>query len=270
MARLDVAALEAPWQWLDGLERAIQRGAPRGSLILCVFTDDEAAGVDALDTLAPLLTRAPRPILHRIIVCGSRWRILDSHDDAWHEVRLPDFPDRRRLVEELAPAAEIEREEIAGLISAVPLITPADREGAVAHAVALLNSGADGSLDDVAALLMGLRDLGVRDTLLWDLVRQKPRTWARVGDALMRAVRLAPATHVAPAACLLAIMRWQIGDGTRAVIALERALQAEPEYSLAHLVDAMVSGGLHPQEWREGLAGLSRQACLGPSPAGGM
>lgn len=42
---------------------------------------------------------------------------------------------------------------------------------------------------------------------------------------------------------------WQAGDGARAVVALEEALRADPEYSMAQLLMDVVQTGLHPDLW---------------------
>ena len=264
VARVDLAAMEAPEQWLDGLRRAIRNCAPRGSLILCAYTQSggEAVAIEALHALMPLVTGARHPISYRILVSGDRFRVLDETPESWHSVTHSRLPRRHSLVDELAPADKSDRTHVEVLVRQASPVTDDGRDVAIAHALDVMNA-TSASPDDLALLLVGLRDVRVRDTVLWDVMHQRPRTWSRVAESLARAVRLAPATHAAPAATLLSILRWQMGDGTRAVIALERALEAEPDYSLAHLIDAAIAGGLHPYIWREGLADLSREACRG-------
>lgn len=64
---------------------------------------------------------------------------------------------------------------------------------------------------------------------------------ARVADA-----------EVAPAAlCLAGFAAWQWGDGARAVTALDRALQIEPDYRMGQLLFQAVQAGLHPDVWRK-------------------
>lgn len=58
--------------------------------------------------------------------------------------------------------------------------------------------------------------------------------------------------EVAPAAlCLAGFAAWQWGDGARAVTALDRALQIEPDYRMGQLLFQAVQAGLHPDVWRE-------------------
>ncbi len=114
---------------------------------------------------------------------------------------------------------------------------------------------------EIAQALVALADVPVRDTLLWDLMHEEPSVWGPLADRLAAIVAVAPESHVAAPATLLAIMRWQTGDGSRAGAAVERALAADPAYSLAVLVDRCLATGLHPTTWRDGLATLSRADC---------
>jgi hypothetical protein len=56
-------------------------------------------------------------------------------------------------------------------------------------------------------------------------------------------VRLAEREYVAAPASLLAFTAWQSGDGSLANVALQRALDADPGYTMAQLIrDAIASG----------------------------
>src|SRR5260370_9284211 len=59
-------------------------------------------------------------------------------------------------------------------------------------------------------------------------------------------VRRLPADCVAPPAALLAFTAWQAGDGALASVAIERALEADPDYSMALLVADALHAGLPP------------------------
>ncbi|MDT0164337.1 DUF4192 domain-containing protein [Actinotalea sp. AC32] len=50
----------------------------------------------------------------------------------------------------------------------------------------------------------------------------------------------------APSLTLLAVLAWWSGDGARAAVLLERALEAEPAYRLARLVEEAVVAGMPP------------------------
>jgi hypothetical protein len=101
--------------------------------------------------------------------------------------------------------------------------------------------------DEIAWLGVTLADLRVRDD-----------AWARMDpqfhDAHLRLwidlVRRLPADCVAPPAALLAFTAWQAGDGALASVAIERALEADPDYSMALLVADALHAGLPPSAAR--------------------
>jgi len=131
-------------------------------------------------------------------------------------------------------------------------------KAAGASATAFIESDR-GDADAVAACLLGLLDLRVRDVVLWEL--------ARLGDlrpALERAISLlrrAPEGLRAPIASLAGVLAWQCGDGVRAQIAVQIALADDAEYSFALLLARSLRSGLPPAQWREVMAGLSREEC---------
>ncbi|HEX7804834.1 MAG TPA: DUF4192 family protein, partial [Cellulomonas sp.] len=49
-----------------------------------------------------------------------------------------------------------------------------------------------------------------------------------------------------PALTLLALLAWWQGDGARARLLLERALQEDPDYTLAQLLDATLAAAVPP------------------------
>ncbi len=110
-------------------------------------------------------------------------------------------------------------------------------------------------------MLDGLADIRVRDTLLWDVAHREPESLPAVFDALAGLLRAAPTGRVAPVATCCAVVAWLQGDGARALMAIERALADDPDYSLAQLVGASLQSGLPPATWREAMAGLARDDC---------
>ncbi|HVQ87381.1 MAG TPA: DUF4192 domain-containing protein [Actinomycetes bacterium] len=58
--------------------------------------------------------------------------------------------------------------------------------------------------------------------------------------------RRAPDELVAAPATLFALCAYGRGEGARANIGIERALEADPEYRMAHLLDSAMAGGLAP------------------------
>ena len=126
--------------------------------------------------------------------------------------------------------------------------------------IAAVTSREPATPSSLAGAALGLGDVRVRDTVLWDLMRPGVDTDAAIAG-LTAVVRHAPAGHVAPAATVLAVCHWTSGDGARANAALERAVEDDPAYSLSVLVGASLRAGLPPQSWREAMAGLTRDTC---------
>jgi uncharacterized protein DUF4192 len=101
--------------------------------------------------------------------------------------------------------------------------------------------------DEIAWLGIVLGDLRVRDD-----------AWARMDPLFNEAhrrlwtdlVRYLPADVVAAPAALLAFTGWQAGDGALASVAIERALAADPEYSMALLLADALHAGLPPSAAR--------------------
>jgi hypothetical protein len=86
---------------------------------------------------------------------------------------------------------------------------------------------------------------------------------AAARSVLGEAVRCSSGVEVAPVASVLAVCCWVSGDGAAARIALDRAFESDPSYSLAALVSAALDTGAPPWTWTELMADLSIAAILG-------
>lgn len=120
--------------------------------------------------------------------------------------------------------------------------------GAVSEAIATYRRGEQITSDDqIARLAVALADLWVRDDAWARMepghVRDHLRLWTDV-------VRLVPAQYVPAPASLLAFTAWQSGNGALANIAAERALAADPEYSMALLLLEAIRSGMPPSAAR--------------------
>ena len=129
----------------------------------------------------------------------------------------------------------------------------------------LVISGSCPSDTDTVTLLVALCDVRVRDTLLWHIARTEHRYGC--ADVLLSATRLAPNGYVAPVATCAALACWLLGDGARASISIARALNDDPEYSLALMIGASLAAGLPPAAWGEVMAELTLDDCRGRPPA---
>lgn len=117
----------------------------------------------------------------------------------------------------------------------------AEGSAAVRRALARHRAGAALTDDEVAWLTVLLRQVPVRDRIWAGITGPAPHVdlWADV-------VRRAEA-HLAPApASLLAFAAWRSGDGALAAVALDRALDADPSYSMALLIEDALRAGIPP------------------------
>jgi hypothetical protein len=101
--------------------------------------------------------------------------------------------------------------------------------------------------DQLAWLTVTIADLRVRDDA-W--ARMEPRHRADHQRLWTDVVRHAREPYVPAPASLLAFTAWQSGDGALANVAIERALAADPEYSMAHLIGQALDAGLPPSAAR--------------------
>jgi hypothetical protein len=101
--------------------------------------------------------------------------------------------------------------------------------------------------DQLAWLTVNLAELRVRDDA-W--ARMDPKHRAAHRRLWTDVVRHACEPFVPAPASLLAFTAWQSGEGALANIALDRALAADPSYSMAHLLGQAVDAGLPPSAAR--------------------
>jgi hypothetical protein len=112
--------------------------------------------------------------------------------------------------------------------------------------------------EDLARVGWGLRDVRVRDRALGFALGPRAGAaellWTECTRRLPEPLDAAPAT-------LLAVSAWLRGDGAMARIALDRALDSQPDYTLAELLSRGMDAGLGPRDLRAMVAGS--QADLG-------
>jgi hypothetical protein len=111
---------------------------------------------------------------------------------------------------------------------------------------------------EITESVLWLFDARVRDTVLWELLGEAG-SWRAHADRLAVLVRALPRGCIAPAATVLAGLRWASGDGARASVAVEAALADDEGYVLAQMIRAGVDGGIPPREWVECMRSLPRR-----------
>lgn len=125
--------------------------------------------------------------------------------------------------------------------AAVARLTLAAGAEAVTGALARHAAGDRLTDDEVAWLTVLLGCVDVRD-LAWQRIDGSRCHLGLWTDVVCRAEpRL-----VAPPASLLAFAAWRVGDGALAVVALDRALRADPGYALALLIEEALRQGIAP------------------------
>jgi len=144
----------------------------------------------------------------------------------------------------------------------------------VREAIATYQGGGQITDDDqVAWLAVTLADLRVRDDA-W--ARMDPGHRAAHQRLWTDVVRRATEPYVPAPASLLAFTAWQSGEGALANMAIERALAADPGYSMAHLLGQAVDAGLPPsaarlpmtpEEVEASYAGTERARAADPPPS---
>lgn len=182
-----------------------------------------------------------------------------------NQAGLDAYPDRAALARTLEPepgtARAIRQATGRALRRIDKLLTRAQRDGAdparmladagrgaVQEAILQYRSGSEiTERGRLAFLAVALADLRVRDDA-WSRMdpehrRRHLRLWTDVVTGA------APEFVPAPAS-LLAFTAWQSGEGALANVAIERALAADPAYSMALLLAEAIQAGLPPSAAR--------------------
>jgi hypothetical protein len=203
---------------------------------------------------------------------------------ALNQAGLDAFPDRAALARTLEPApgtARPTRQATGRALRRVDkLITGAQRDGRDA-AEALAEAGRNVVRGAIEQYRSGARitdrgRLAFLSVVLADL-RVRDDAWARMDPEhrgphlqLWTDVITGAAPEFVPApASLLAFTAWQCGEGALANVAVERALAADPAYSMALLIAEAVHAGLPPSAARLPMtpAEVAASYRAGPVPA---
>lgn len=106
--------------------------------------------------------------------------------------------------------------------------------------------------DEAARVLWALMDRAVRDATVGFLAK---RPEPEVSNAWRELVRVAPPPWRAPVATVYALWCFAAGSGARSNIAVDVALDADPDYSMAQLLADAQGGGINPFEFISAVAG---------------
>ncbi|HEX5016022.1 MAG TPA: DUF4192 domain-containing protein [Actinomycetes bacterium] len=102
-----------------------------------------------------------------------------------------------------------------------------------------------------ARVLVALMDRSVRDAAIGYLVGPPDDN---VGDAWRQLARVAPVDLRAAPATLYALWCYAAGNGARSNIAIDVALEAEPDYAMAQILLDLMASGINPFEFIHDMA----------------
>lgn len=109
-----------------------------------------------------------------------------------------------------------------------------------------LADGAPLDVSDAGRLLTLLLSIEVRDVAWAEMTRDNAPRHVELWRDL---VRRAPIEVLAPPATLLAFAAWLAGDGALAWCSLDRVKEADPDYSMASLVERALFCAVAPSSW---------------------
>jgi hypothetical protein len=119
----------------------------------------------------------------------------------------------------------------------------------------------DLSWQEHAQLCVGLGDVRTRDGLL-RMLHDAPEQRKQFQSHLIREVARSQPEFVAPLATVYAGVVWLEGHTQLTRLAVDHALQVDPTYSLAQLLDIALRHNVPPAVWSSSLAAVSFDACL--------
>jgi hypothetical protein len=283
--RLDLPARGDESQVADETAaRAVQAGADE--VLVLVYTDERGPGgelqlprSDLVDDLVALLADDDVDVPEAVLVRGGRrWSYLCAAPGCCppEGVPLPDrptpaadayaaeavgrgavvLPDREALRRSVTPSdhtvAVAVREQAWDELDL--LLTSRDLAAASAGLLSRLRERcARGQRDEptpAEALLvaLGLRDTRARDALMTAALDDDA---ADVRDLLGQVVRLVDDEVAAPACTALGWLAYTSGEGALALVAVERALRAEPSCTMARLLLGGIDGMVPPSALRD-------------------
>jgi len=116
--------------------------------------------------------------------------------------------------------------------------------------------------ETVAHLLYPLDHKTLRDRVAGVCMKHS----ARAKPLLREVIRRAPREYVAPPATILGLLEWADGDGLRAMIAFERALAGDPDYSFAAMLQQGLQHGIRlPDDYFDSIREMARKRWRTPS-----
>jgi len=233
--------------------------------------DVQANPASAAMTVAGLVAYPDRAALAGTLapVTGAAARSMERATSRAREraAELVAYPDRAALAGTLAPvtgaaARSMERATSRARERAAELIAQASGPGAGRRERLLVDAGRRAVQEAIATYRAGGRPLA-DESVAWITVvlahlAVRDDAWSRMDPGFRAAhlrlwtdvVRRATPAYLPAPASLLAFTAWQSGEGALANIAIDRALTADPGYSLAQLLRDIMDAGVPPSAAR--------------------
>ena len=273
-ARVDLPVEVAEQESVAGvlLDAVLANQARRAAVLL--YTDDvEAAHAQAQVLLARLLEHAVE-VIDVIRVDDGHWHPVPGDGSPGTPYRLDTHPftaqrvfegqvvhrDREELGDSLIGTDDEDALEVALAATRFADLVAGSREGA-AHE--FLRTEARWLQRRIRVRLDEREQLDAHDAgrllVLASLVPTRDVAWAEITRAnsaghveLWRElVRRSPRELLPGPASLLAFAAWQHGDGALAWCAIDRCLEVDPDYSMAHCVAEVLSRAVPPGVWQQ-------------------
>lgn len=244
--------------WAEAVVRAARHAMADEALD--VWVSSSPPGADAVACLHAALDRVQIRCIASIATDGSRWfsaeapfahRSPMSPSLAWTGPLREDF----RLegpTHGLSPDTSLAEDVLDDVISEV--VAASDVRCA----------GRSVQWDDAEArrVVTALMDVRVRDALLWQ-VCHRPARAPHMAELLADVLRRTPPSACRHLATTCAIAYWVSGDGFRASVALDRALDDHPGDALGQMLAIALEAGLPPAEWVRRTRETAYSVCRG-------
>lgn len=235
-------------------------------VVFVIYAEDHGLAKEVSRSLVRAFGSAGVEVIDVLRADGSRWfPVLRSRPGvpAWgvpYDVSAHPFAAQSVLDGRVTHASRDDlRATLAGvpdrvalLVAAVDLAQDHTRQtaGEAAWACSFVRkhaaAGSEPSAADAARLLVGIRDVRVRDAAWALMTRANASEHVALWTDL---VRRSPEDLVAPPAALLAFAAWLAGHGALAWCAVDRCLAADPGYRLAGYVADALTRAVPPGVW---------------------
>lgn len=279
-ARIDLPAdVAGVAEAVDQLLVAAVRSRADQALVVA-YTEDECVAELAVDLLVGRLAQAGVETVVAIRADGARWFPLGlgaddpraaegvAYDVRSHAITSQSvldgkvtFRNRRELAGSLAVADLDDVERVAAAaVSLGPLpqgvsLLAAEGRWLLAEVYGALAGDGCLPVEAAARILRALSDKDLRDLVWCEMSRDDAEAHARLWRQLLQR---SPEDLAAPVAGLVAFAAWLSGDGALAWCAVERALCADPDHTLARLVGQALETAMPPSCWQPVDRGLLR------------